>query len=65
MTEHLSIEDLDAVSGGWINIGVINSSQQRDLAPIVAAAKGMDTTGGIYAGNTATTEGGPLGNPLA
>lgn len=23
-------DDLDAVSGGWINIGVINTSKQRD-----------------------------------
>jgi hypothetical protein len=35
-----------------------------ELGPMIAASKGMDTTGGVYVGNTATTEGGPLGSPI-
>ena len=36
-----------------------------ELGPMIAASKGMvNTEGGIYVGNTATTQNGPLPNPL-
>ncbi len=60
----LSDDQLNAVSGGIKNDPLNTHMKLVELGPMIAASKGMDTTGGVYVGNTATTEGGPLGSPI-
>jgi hypothetical protein len=60
----LSEDELNAVAGGWKDDPHLDASRLVALGPIIANSKGMDTTGGLYAGNTATTSSGPLPNPL-
>jgi hypothetical protein len=53
----LSDNELDAVSGGMWNDPERTLMVQREYASAIAASKGLgDTPGGIYVGNTATTE---------
>jgi hypothetical protein len=55
----LSDNDLDAVAGGMWNDPERTLMVQREYASAIAAAKGLgDTPGGVYVGNTATTEKG-------
>ena len=60
----LSDDQLNAVSGGIKNDPLTTATKLVEFSSQIAAAKGMDTTGGIYVGNTFTTEHGPLSNPI-
>jgi hypothetical protein len=53
----LSDNELDAVAGGWRNDPLRTWSILVESASAIAASKGLgDTPGGVYVGNTATTD---------